>query len=103
MEWPLHRRPAVASLQTKQKQAIRGETPVHVLNTDRPYSRPPTQAGNTSSNSSSNSSNGVYPRVDTVIPDAGRGRSVYERRIYRQRDWNNYRSHRRWQQGEGDE
>ncbi|QCI67265.1 hypothetical protein [Phreatobacter stygius] len=55
----------------------------------------PGQAGNTSSNSSSNSSNGVHTRVDTIITDNGRGRRVYERRVYRQRD-DGYRSMRRW-------
>jgi hypothetical protein len=42
-------------------------------------------AGNSSSNSSSNSSNGVHTRVDTIMRDDGRGRRVYEERIYRQR------------------
>jgi hypothetical protein len=63
----------------------------------------PTQAGNTSSNSSSNSSNGVHTRVDTVITDDGRGRSVYERRVYRQRDRDSYRPMRRWQRVEDDD
>lgn len=40
-------------------------------------------AGNTSSNSSSNSSNGVHSRVDTVITDNGRGRTIRERRSIR--------------------
>jgi hypothetical protein len=63
----------------------------------------PSQAGNTSSNSSSNSSNGVHTRIDTVITDDGRGRSVYERRVYRQRDRDDYRSQRRWQRVEDDD
>lgn len=40
-------------------------------------------AGNTSSNSSSNSSNGVHSRVDTIITDNGRGRTIRERRSVR--------------------
>ena len=40
-------------------------------------------AGNTSSNSSSNSSNGVHTRVDTVVTDDGRGRTIHERRSVR--------------------
>jgi hypothetical protein len=44
---------------------------------------PTSQAGNTSSNSSSNSSNGVHTRVDTIITDNGRGRTIYERRSVR--------------------
>lgn len=63
----------------------------------------PAQAGNTSSNSSSNSSNGVHTRVDTVITDDGRGRSVYERRVYRHRDRDSYRPLRRWHRGEDDD
>lgn len=46
---------------------------------------PAAQAGNTSSNSSSNSSNGVHIRVDTVIVDDHRGRTIYERRVVRER------------------
>lgn len=63
----------------------------------------PTHAGNTSSNSSSNSSKGVHTRVDTVITDDARGRSVYERRVYRQRDRNTHPSMRRWQRVEEDD
>jgi hypothetical protein len=63
----------------------------------------PSQAGNTSSNSSSNSSDGVHTRVDTVITDDGRGRRVYERRVFRQRDRDDYRSKRRWQRVEDDD
>ncbi|QRM34389.1 hypothetical protein [Microvirga sp. VF16] len=62
----------------------------------------PSHAGNTSSNSSSNSSNGVHTRVDTVITDEGRGRTVYERRVYRQRERDDDRSKRRWPRGEDD-
>jgi hypothetical protein len=40
-------------------------------------------AGNTSSNSSSNSSNGVHTRVDTIVTDDDRGRTVYVRRSVR--------------------
>ena len=63
----------------------------------------PSQAGNTSSNSSSNSSNGVHTRVDTVITHDERGRRVYERRVYRSRDWDDERSWRRWQRVEDDD
>ena len=44
---------------------------------------PAALAGNTSSNSSSNSSNGVHTRVDTIITDDGRGRTIRERRSVR--------------------
>ena len=46
---------------------------------------PAALAGNTSSNSSSNSSNGVHTRVDTIVTEDGRRRTVYERRIVRER------------------
>jgi hypothetical protein len=55
----------------------------------------PSQAGNTASNSSSNSSDGVRTRIDTVITDDGRERRIYERRVYRQHDWNDHRFKRR--------
>jgi hypothetical protein len=54
------------------------------------------QAGNTSSNSSSNSSNGIHTRVDTIVTDNGRGRTIYERRIVRERVPRGYREMRRW-------
>jgi hypothetical protein len=44
---------------------------------------PAALTGNTSSNSSSNSSNGVHTRVDTVITDDGRGRTIHQRRSVR--------------------
>jgi hypothetical protein len=53
-----------------------------------------TLAGNTSSNSSSNSSNGVHTRIDTIMTDDGHGRTVYERRIIREREPYRYRSKR---------
>jgi hypothetical protein len=61
---------------------------------------PAAQAGNTSSNSSSNSSGGVYTRVDTIVTDHGRGRTIYERRIVRQRA---PASDRRWRRWRGDD
>jgi hypothetical protein len=61
------------------------------------------QAGNTSSNSSSNSSNGVHTRVDTIIRDDGRGRSVYEeRRVYRERASRGQPRLRRWRDDDDD-
>jgi hypothetical protein len=63
----------------------------------------PSQAGNTSSNSSSNSSDGVHTRVDTVITDDERGRRVYERRVYRQRERAEDRYKRRRQRVEDDD
>jgi hypothetical protein len=38
-----------------------------------------------------------------VITDDGRGRSVYERRVYRQRDRNSHPSMRPWQRVEEDD
>ncbi|PVE23453.1 hypothetical protein DC522_15740 [Microvirga sp. KLBC 81] len=64
---------------------------------------PVAQAGNTSSNSSSNSSNGVHTRVDTVITDDHRGRTIYERRIVRERVPEGYRSKRQWHRAEDDD
>jgi hypothetical protein len=61
------------------------------------------QAGNTSSNSSSNSSNGVHTRVDTIITDDGRGRTIYERRVVRERVPRGYRAMRRWRDMEIDD
>ena len=55
---------------------------------------PLAQAGNTSSNSSSNSSNGVHTRVDTIITDDGRRRTMYERRTIRERVPYGYRLQR---------
>lgn len=57
------------------------------------------EAGNTSSNSSSNSSNGVHTRVDTIVRDDGRGRSVIQRRIVRERE---YRRGGRWREDDDD-
>jgi hypothetical protein len=61
------------------------------------------QAGNTSSNSSSNSSSGVHTRVDTIVTDNGRGRTIYERRIVRERVPRGYRAMRRWRDVETDD
>jgi hypothetical protein len=56
----------------------------------------PALAGNTSSNSSSNSSNGVHTRVDTIITDNGRGRTVHEHRFVRERVPYGHRPKRHW-------
>lgn len=64
---------------------------------------PAVMAGNTSSNSSSNSSNGVHTRIDTIVTDNGRGRTVYERRIIRERVPYPYRSKRHWRSREDDD
>ena len=54
-----------------------------VLILTMPALTPVALAGNTSSNSSSNSSNGVHTRVDTIITDDGRGRTIHQRRSVR--------------------
>jgi hypothetical protein len=61
------------------------------------------QAGNTSSNSSSNSSNGVHTRIDTIVTDNSRGRTIYERRIVRERVPRGHRAMRRWRDVEIDD
>jgi hypothetical protein len=62
-------------------------------------------AGNVSSTSSSNSStpsSGVHTQIGTVITHDKRRRRVYERRVYRHREWDDDRS-RRWRRVENDD